>query len=191
LIDWTPDEETILRYALDVRLDEELFISVKEGQTARMAFADASRERWRPAVGGVVDEWSDAEMVDNIDYTMFPNLHPWGAYNRIVYRFRPNGDDHRSAIMEVMFRAPFAGERPKPVAVHHLGVHEKWTDAQELGVLGKVFEQDTFNMARVQLGLETTVKPGITLANYQESKVRWLHDLLGRWVEGDGGRWDP
>ena len=28
----------------------------------------------------------------------------------------------------------------------------------------------------------------MTLANYQESKVRWLHDLLGRWV--DVGRAD-
>ena len=95
----------------------------------------------------MVDEWSDAEMVDNLDYTLFPNLHPWGAYNRIVYRFRPNGDDHRSAIMEVMFLAPFTGERPPPAPVHQLGVDEPWTDAPELGVLGKVFEQDTFNMA--------------------------------------------
>jgi len=28
--------------------------------------------------------------------------------------------------------------------------------------LGKVFEQDTFNMERVQLGLESTRKPGVT-----------------------------
>ena len=45
LIDWTPDDETILRYALDVRLDEELFINVKDGQTARSAMADATRDR--------------------------------------------------------------------------------------------------------------------------------------------------
>ena len=99
-----------------------------------------------------IDEWSDAEMVDNLDYTLFPNFHPWGAFNRIVYRFRPNGDDHRSSIMEVLFLAPFKGERPPPAPIHHLGVDDPWTDAAELGVLGKVFEQDTFNMPRVQLG---------------------------------------
>jgi hypothetical protein len=38
-------------------------------------------------------------------------------------------------------------------------------------------------MAKVQKGLEMTRKPGVTLANYQESKVRWLHTLLGEWVE--------
>jgi hypothetical protein len=185
LLDWAPDEDTILRYALDVRVDEELFITVKEGQTARSAMADATRDRWRPIVGAVIDEWSDAEMVDNLDYTLFPNFHPWGAFNRIVYRFRPNGDDHRSSIMEVFFLAPFKGERPPPSPVHMLGPDEPWTDAPELGVLGKVFEQDTFNMGRVQLGLESTRKPGITLANYQESKVRWSHQLLDKWMEGE------
>ena len=122
--------------------------------------ANATRDRWRPVVGELIDQWSDAEMVDNLDYTLFPNFHPWGAFNRIVYRFRPNGDDHRSSIMEVLFLAPFKGERPPPAPMHHLGVDEPWTDAAELGVLGKVFEQDTFNMERVQLGLESTRQAG-------------------------------
>ena len=147
--------------------------------------ADATRARWRPVVGELVDEWSDAEMVDNLDYTLFPNFHPWGAFNRIVYRFRPNGDDHRSSIMECIFLAPFKGERPPPAAITRLGPDDPWTDAVELGVLSKVFEQDTFNMPRVQLGLESTFKPGVTLANYQESKVRWSHVLLDRWLEED------
>ena len=150
----------------------------------RAVAASASRDRWREFAG---DEWveqmSDAEMMDSIDYTVFPNFHPWGAFNRIVYRFRPNGDDHRSAIMECIFLAPYQGEKPPPCEVHWLAEHETFTDAAELGMLGKVFNQDLFNMPKVQLGLETTRKPGITLANYQESKVRWLHDKLGEWVE--------
>ena len=131
---------------------------------------------------------SDAELMDSIDYTLFPNFHPWGAFNRIVYRFRPNGDDHRSSIMEVFFLAPFAGERPPPASRHVLGVDEPWTNAPELGLLAKVFDQDTFNMANVQLGLEATFKPGITLGNYQEAKIRWLHRLLGQWVDRDRPR---
>jgi len=103
---------------------------------------------------------SDSEMMDSLDYTLFPNMHPWGAFNRIVYRFRPNGDDHRSAIMEVIFLSPFQGERPPPAPMHELGEDEPWTNAPELGVLAKVFEQDTFNMCNIQLGLETTFKPG-------------------------------
>jgi hypothetical protein len=125
---------------------------------------------------------SDSEMMDSIDYTLFPNMHPWGAFNRITYRFRPNGDDHRSAIMECFFLSPFQGERPPPAKEHKLGPDDPWTDAPELGMLAKVFEQDVFNMAKVQKGLETTRKPGVTFSNYQESKIRWLHKLLGEYV---------
>jgi phenylpropionate dioxygenase-like ring-hydroxylating dioxygenase large terminal subunit len=185
LLDRTPTEEEMLRSMLDVRVDQEPPIQLKDGQTARAAAADAARTRWRPVVGDRVDQMSDAELMDSIDYTVFPNFHPWGAFNRIVYRFRPNGDDHRSAIMEVLFLSPFKGERPKPATVRRLGVEEPWTTATELGMLGKVFDQDVFNMAKVQRGLETTFKPGITLGNYQESKIRWMHDLLTTYVEGD------
>ena len=103
--------------------------------------------------GDVVDQMSDSEMMDSLDYTVFPNMHPWGAFNRITYRFRPNGDDHRSAIMECFFLSPFQGERPPPAKERKLGPDDPWTDAPELGMLAKVFEQDVFNMAKVQKGL--------------------------------------
>ena len=182
LLEQRPTEEEMLRSMLDVRVDQEAPIALGDGQTARAAAAGAARDRWRPIVGDRVDEMSDAELMDSLDYTLFPNFHPWGAFNRIVYRFRPNGDDHRSAIMEVLFLSPFKGERPPPAKVRALGVDEPWTTATELGMLAKVFDQDTFNMSKVQRGLETTFKPGITLASYQESKIRWLHEVLGEWV---------
>jgi hypothetical protein len=87
--------------------------------------------------------------------------------------------------MEVLFLAPFKGERPPPARLRALGVNDPWTDAPELGMLAKVFDQDTFNMAKVQRGLETTFKPGITLGDYQESKIRWLNNSLDAWMEGD------
>ena len=102
--------------------------------------------------------------------------------NRIVYRFRPNGNDHRSSIMEVLYLSPFKGKRPPPAEVHPLAADEPWTEAKELGLLAKVFEQDTFNMKQVQRGLETTRKPGITLTSYQESKVRWLNHTIDQWL---------
>ena len=173
---------------LDVRVDQQPPITLADGPDRSRRRRRRVRERWRPTAGDRVDAMSDAEMMDSIDYTLFPNFHPWGAFNRIVYRFRPNGDDHRSSIMEVFFLAPFEGERPPPASRHVLGVDEPWTNAPELGMLAKVFDQDTFNMANVQLGLEATFKPGVTLGNYQESKVRWLHHLLGQWVDRDRPR---
>jgi hypothetical protein len=174
-----------MRAMLDVRNDEPLPIPLGQDQTCRAVAADSARERWRPIVGGLVDEWSDAEFIDNLDYTLFPNFHPWGAFNRICYRFRPNGDDHRTAIMECLLLAPFRGERPPPAPIHWLADSETFTDAPELGMLGKVFNQDLFNMPKVQLGLESSRKGAVTLSNYQESKVRWLHHLLDQWVLGD------
>lgn len=185
LLEWTPTQNEMMRSMMDVRHDQDSPVTIAETQSMRAAGAEGSRARWRETAGDWPDRMSDAEMMDSIDYTVFPNFHPWGAFNRIVYRFRPNGDDHRSCIMECIFLAPFTGEKPPPAPVHLLEEHESFTDAEELGMLGKVFNQDLFNMAKVQRGLETTLKPGITLGNYQESKVRWLHKLLGEWVEGD------
>jgi phenylpropionate dioxygenase-like ring-hydroxylating dioxygenase large terminal subunit len=175
-------EMDILRYMLDTRVDEESFVSLGPDEYARTASAQAARERWRAVVGDQVDTWSDAEFIDNLDYTLFPNFHPWGAYNRIVYRFRPNGDDHRTSIMDIYLLSPFKGERPPPATTTHLGADQPFTDATELGMLAKIFEQDAFNMPKVQKGLEQTAKPGVTLASYQESKVRWTHQLLDQWL---------
>ena len=180
-----PSEEDMMRSMLDVRVDQDLPIRVPEGSTMRAVAAEMSRNRWRAIVGEKVDAMSDAEMMDSLDYTIFPNFHPWGAFNRIVYRFRPNGDDHRTAIMEVLFLSPFKSgeEKPRPAPVHWLEQHETFSDAPELGMLGKIFDQDLFNMPNMQRGLEATYKPGVTLGNYQEAKVRWLHHKLGEWVK--------
>jgi phenylpropionate dioxygenase-like ring-hydroxylating dioxygenase large terminal subunit len=180
---WTPTEDEILAAMLDVREGEPLPVQIEPGQTARQAMALAARARWRPVFGERVDEFCDAEFLDHFNYTLFPNLHPWGAFNRIVYRFRPNGDDHESCIFEIMFLVPFTGSRPAPAPLRQLGPDEPWTDAPELDSLGMVIEQDTFNMENVHRGLKTLRKPGISLSRYQEAVVRWRHDLLTDWVE--------
>jgi phenylpropionate dioxygenase-like ring-hydroxylating dioxygenase large terminal subunit len=185
LLSWTPTEEDMLRALLDVREGEELPVTMEAHATMRAVAADLTRGRWRPVIGDGVDRMSDAEMMDAIDYTVFPNFHPWGAFNRIVYRFRPNGDDHRTSIMEVLFLSPFSGKRPPPAQLRELGPDQLWTDAPELGMLGKVFNQDTQNMAEVQRGLESTARPTVHVAGYQEAKIAWIHKKLGEWVEGD------
>ncbi len=182
LLEEQPSVEAIIRANLDIRAGEPV-PEVPDGMSLRAWSAANARETVRAEAGDLVDRYCDAEMIDNLDYTLFPNFHPWGAFNRIVYRFRPNGNDHRSCIMECIMLAPFTGERPAPAPVRWLAEDEPWSLA--LGFLGKVFEQDAFNMPRVQEGLESTYKPGVTLASYQESKVRWLHHKLSEWVEGD------
>ena len=108
---------------------------------------------------------------------------PWGAFNRIFYRFRPNGDEHESCIFEIFYLAPFSGDRPPPATETKLGPSDPWTDAQELEKLAMVAEQDTFNMQRVHQGLKVLRREGVLLSRYQESIVRWRQDLIQEYVE--------
>jgi len=179
LLDYNPGNDDMLRTLMDVDHDAEV-PQVPDGMGLREFMANRSRDNLREFAGDRVDEYCDAELLDSIDYTLFPNFHPWGAFNGIVYRFRPNGNDHRSAIMECILLSPFEGERPPAAEVRVLAEDEHWSSA--LGYLGKVFDQDAFNMPKVQMGLETTYQTGVVLSGYQESKVRWLHHKLTEWI---------
>jgi hypothetical protein len=167
----------------DRNLDEEPRMVVSDGETARHLGAESARASLRPAIGDRADELCDAELAESIYYTVFPNFHPWGAYNRIVYRFRPYGNDHRRSIMECMFLSPYAGdERPPAAPIHWLTDDEDWTAAPELGMLARVFNQDVYNLPEVQLGLEAMTRPGVMFADYQETKPRHFHALLDDWI---------
>jgi phenylpropionate dioxygenase-like ring-hydroxylating dioxygenase large terminal subunit len=183
LIGWRPSEQQQLDSALDVRLDDPPELVVPPGSTARAVLAESARAALRPALGADVDQLCDAELVDSYFVNVFPNAHPWGAYNQIFYRFRPNGDDHRSALMEVMLLAPHAGERPPAAPEIHLGAEDHWRDAVEfLGSLARVFDQDEFNLEAVQRGLQSTERTGITLSAYQESRIRHFHHVYEQWI---------
>ncbi len=177
-----PSEQDMLDAMLDRRLDEPAQIEVPDGMTFREFSGQLSRESLRPIIGDRADQLSDAELVDSIDYSVFPNFHPWAAYQRLVYRFRPNGDDHESCIMDVYILSPFTGVRPAAAPVQLLGPEESWIDADVLGSTGRILDQDSFNIPKVQIGLRSAPGPGLPLSLYQESKVRHFHDLLDRWL---------
>jgi phenylpropionate dioxygenase-like ring-hydroxylating dioxygenase large terminal subunit len=184
LLPWAPNEQDMLDSLFSRSLDSEPAFRVPPGATARQTLAAASRAGLQWAVPNA-DELSDAELADSFYYTVFPNFHPWGAYNRIVYRFRPDprsGGDPDHCLMEVIYLAPFRGERPPPAPVHRLGDDEDWTRAPELGFLTRVFNQDTYNLGQVQRGLHAARHTHVTFARYQETKIRHFHTLLERWL---------
>ncbi len=158
---------------------------VPEGSNLRQVVAAPIRESLRKTLGDMMDQVCDAELLDSIYMTVFPNFHPWGCFNPIVYRFRPNGDNPEECIHECIFMAPSPdGEnRPPPAKVHWLGPDDDWVDAPELGMLAKVFNQDVVNMPEVQRGLKMLKNPEIIFANYGETKPRHFHKLLNEWLE--------
>jgi phenylpropionate dioxygenase-like ring-hydroxylating dioxygenase large terminal subunit len=183
---WTPTEQDMFDSMSDRRLDMDPYVVIPDGMTARQVAGRNGRAMMAPFLGAGADELTDAELTDSFYYTLFPNFHPWGAYNRIVYRFRPYQDEHEMAVMECMFLSPYdeAEGRPGDAPVHWLGVDDDWTEAPELGLLARVFNQDCFNLPKVQKGLHTLRrhKPGVTMAVYQETKVRHFHALFEQWL---------
>jgi phenylpropionate dioxygenase-like ring-hydroxylating dioxygenase large terminal subunit len=176
---WQPSEQDMLDSMFTRSVGAEPLLRVPEGMTARQLLAQLARAQLQASVPSV-QELSDAELADSFYYTVFPNFHPWGAYNRIVYRFRPSGNDPDRCVMEVMYLSPFRGKRPPPAPVHWLGDDEDWTRAPELGFLARVFNQDTLNLGKVQRGLHAAQHTHVTFARYQETKIRHFHGLLER-----------
>jgi len=178
-INFEPDQQAMFDAISDRRLDAPPIVELSDGMTARSVSAMGARQ----TASELVDrEVSDAELVDSVYYSVFPNFHPWTPFNKIQYRFRPNGDDHRSSIMECILLAPFKGERPAPAEMTYLNAEQDWTDAEELGMLARVFNQDTTNLPNVQLGLEASQHKNVVFARYQETKIRLFHHLLDEYI---------
>jgi phenylpropionate dioxygenase-like ring-hydroxylating dioxygenase large terminal subunit len=156
--------------------------------SARKAIAEHHREALGRLSGIDFAGYTDCEMVDAIEYFVFPNFVPWGGVGApIMYRFRPNGHDPDTCIMDVRLMPPCAPGVHMPAApVQHLALDQPWTDAEHLGGLAAIFEQDTANLGRIQRGLKAAKKPGITLGSYQESRIRHFHQTLDRWLRDDG-----
>ena len=82
--------------------------------------------------------------------------------------------------MEIMFlfsKSP-DGSHPAPATMTMLSSEQKWADAPELGSAAMVADQDTDNLMRIQKGLRASRKRGVTLARYQESRIRHFHATL-------------
>jgi nitrite reductase/ring-hydroxylating ferredoxin subunit len=165
-----------------------------DGQNPRQFLAGQLRKQLAPMLGPEAAEAAtDCEILDPIAYAVFPNFHPWMAAGpSIVYRFRPNGDDHRSTLMDLIFLSPYppGTERPKPVPVHYLTQEQDWSDAEELGRMGPVVNQDAKNIPEVQRGLEALqgFRRGLMMSRYQESRIRLFQQTLMEYMDESTSR---
>ncbi|KAB2340378.1 aromatic ring-hydroxylating oxygenase subunit alpha [Actinomadura rudentiformis] len=159
---------------------------VPEGGTARAVLADQMRTQLAAATGRDYSATSDSELLDAVHHLVFPNFHPWGGVkSNIVYRFRPDGLDPDSCIAEIIYMSAYPpdGPKPEPAKIRWVPDDALFADIPELGLVGPVFDQDVENLPHVQTGLKSLRKPGITLSNYQESRVRHFNRTLDTWME--------
>lgn len=154
----------------------------EEAAAERRDSAAAMRDYLRRLIGDKVDAYSDTEMLDQYFNDLFPNLHPWGGWARIVFRFLPYGDDHERSVMEVMFLAPWPEDRPKPPAAKIHWVENSWTEAPEIGALARIIDQDFYNIPKVQRGLKTKPDGHVYLSNYAEGFIRNFHQIYDRYL---------
>lgn len=159
---------------------------VPDGATARQMMADMFREMFEKAANTDLSSVSDSEILDCFSYTVFPNtfLFP-GISLPMVYRFRPNPKNHRESLYEVLFLRP----RPKggsyietaePV---HLTAEQSFCEAAGMDPgFGAILDQDTDNLFLQQEGVEASAKPGLTLGNYQEIRIRHFNKAVDKYM---------
>ncbi|MGO4170046.1 aromatic ring-hydroxylating oxygenase subunit alpha [Novosphingobium sp. YAF33] len=156
------------------------------GERARQVMADMFRAMFEKAADADLSQVSDTELLDTYSYTMFPNLYVFpGISLPMLYRFRPDARDHRRCIYEVMFMRPIprGGRRPETAEVQILDDDQSFAEAEGMDPgFGRILDQDTDNLHAQQEGLEASAKPGITLANYQEIRIRHFEDAVDRYM---------
>jgi len=69
------------------------------------------------------------------------------------------------------------------VPIHRLTDEESFSDAEELGALGPVFDQDMGNLPYMMKGLKASKKGTVSLGSYQESRIRHLHNTVNKYLE--------
>lgn len=182
-LDPAPEDAAIVAEMLG-RKPEELLEDIEPG-TARTVLAERVRASLEKRTGLDLSKLTDAELLDGIEYFLFPNLMVWAGYlTPFVYRFRPEGNDPDRCIVDIMKLEPLpeSGERPPPAPTRYLEAGESWADVPELGPFGRVFNQDGATVGRVQRGLHASVVSKLTLSQYQESRIRHFHATLDRYL---------
>lgn len=168
--------------------------ALAEGVTARMHASEVTRKALAAEDGWDYEDVSDAEIIDALLYNVFPHMSFWAGYApNLVYRWRPNGVDPDTSIMDVIIlkRVPKDGPRPQPVAEHRLTLEEDWSSSPMVGALGPVFEQDMENLPHVQTGLKSSGNGLVHFARYSEMRIRLMHQIIARMIaegEARGGK---
>lgn len=161
-------------------------MKVPDGKTARSVAAQYLRDTNGKSWGMDLSRYSDSEMLDSIEYHLFPNMFLFpGISLPMIYRFRPIGMDPNRALFDLLFLRPLAPGQPRPQPPAPVRVKQQDSYADVPGMdpgLGFVYDQDTNNLDLQQQGFRSSKKRGQTLGNYQEVRARNLHRMVDRYL---------
>ena len=180
------DEQQVVDAMLR-RLPEEMRPRVEEGQRARDVLGDFNRKALTQRYGVDLNEASTFDVMDQVQYNIFPNFTVWPTpFAPLCYRFRPWNDSPDESLFEIwmLHPVPTDGRDYQVMAERRIGKNDLWADQEEMGVYGPVIDQDIPNLSRMTKGLKATRKKGVTLARYQESRIRQYLKTLEEYVNG-------
>ena len=165
-------------------------LTVQQGETARSVMARYLRKVFGAQYQADLSSYSDSEIVDTIEYHLFPNMILFPGFSLpMVYRFRPIGLRADRTKFEILFLRPVpaTGERPEPAEMFTVKEEESYTIVPGMDkALGAVYDQDTMNLRAQQEGFlnqyKAGRKPGQTLGNYQEVRLRHFNQTLDAYL---------
>lgn len=164
-------------------------VLVPEGSTARETFAKHLQAMFGNFYGRDFSHLSVTETIDAIEYSLFPNtcFFPSLLFP-MTYRFRPDGCDPDSTIFDLLFLQPLPenGDRPDPAEPYELTAEQSLHEVPGFDPgLATIYDQDTGNLRGQQRGFKSSTKPGQTLGNYQEVRIRQLHNTIDKYIRGE------
>lgn len=158
---------------------------LQPGETARSQHAANMRKTMSQALGVDLSKVNTSLMLDSIEYHLFPNacFFP-GIQIPLIYRFRPTSVGTCTHEVLILQPVPDSGERPAPAEPFHLDIETSYKTVPDFP-LAHVLDQDTENFTRQWAGMQASQKTGQTLANYQEARIRNLHNTLDTYLGGE------
>ena len=161
-------------------------LKLPPGVRARDYYAKHVQKTMGERYGHDFSDLSESITLDSIEYYLFPNAFFFpGLSLPMVYRFRPDPSSPDFSYFDLLFMRPRPpeGQAPPPPEVIELGIDESYSQAEGVGPLGRVYDQDTANLAAQTRGFKSSFKSGQTLGNYQEIRVRHLQQRVRAYLE--------
>lgn len=161
-------------------------LRLRPGETARLLLARESR-RHLEAVYGNLSAVSDTEIIDSLQYYLFPNTMLFPTLSLpMAYRVRPlNGDPDKSLFELFMFR-PAGKDDVEPPEPIRLREEDSFASVADLPpAVARVFDQDTGNLRAQQEGFRAARKRGQTLSSYQEMRIRHMERAIDLYLSSD------
>lgn len=160
-----------------------------EGVTARQAMIEGMRATYSAMHDHDYSGLSDVEAADAIQYHLFPNIVIFRSLPYpFVYRFLPDRDDPALTMFEFwIFRPKPEGEVPETDVID-LDADQSFADADAMPPWqAKIYDQDADGLRACQDGMSQGGNMPIRFTSYQESRLRLLHNTLGRYISDDPG----